>query len=132
MQKRLFFKKSPASYIDETAGKRHRGKESKCCSCKRSTFRRHAIGMVEPGCVIVRPRQRQITYKGLENFFPATYKERCIKCGLCWIFCPDMAYNKSPEGFYLVALDYCKGCGICARECPTGAISMVEEKEPIL
>ncbi|RLG69799.1 MAG: pyruvate ferredoxin oxidoreductase, partial [Candidatus Iainarchaeum archaeon] len=23
--------------------------------------------------------------------------------------------------------DYCKGCGICASECPVKAISMVEE-----
>jgi pyruvate ferredoxin oxidoreductase delta subunit len=23
--------------------------------------------------------------------------------------------------------DYCKGCGICAEECPVDAISMVEE-----
>jgi pyruvate ferredoxin oxidoreductase delta subunit len=26
-------------------------------------------------------------------------------------------------------LDYCKGCGICARECWTGCIKMVEEEK---
>jgi pyruvate ferredoxin oxidoreductase delta subunit len=26
-------------------------------------------------------------------------------------------------------LDYCKGCGICAHECPSKAISMVREEE---
>ena len=26
-----------------------------------------------------------------------------------------------------VDLEYCKGCGICAEECPTNAIVMVEE-----
>jgi ferredoxin len=25
-------------------------------------------------------------------------------------------------------LDYCKGCGICAAECPCGAIDMVPER----
>ena len=25
-------------------------------------------------------------------------------------------------------LDYCKGCEICAEVCPTGAITMVEER----
>lgn len=25
-------------------------------------------------------------------------------------------------------LDYCKGCGICARECPAMAITMVREE----
>ncbi|MHA1683533.1 MAG: 4Fe-4S binding protein, partial [Promethearchaeota archaeon] len=27
----------------------------------------------------------------------------------------------------VIDLDYCKGCGICASECPHGAIEMVEE-----
>ncbi|MBA4393978.1 MAG: hypothetical protein C0407_10540, partial [Desulfobacca sp.] len=26
-------------------------------------------------------------------------------------------------------LDYCKGCGICARECPKEAIQMIAEEE---
>jgi Pyruvate/2-oxoacid:ferredoxin oxidoreductase delta subunit len=28
---------------------------------------------------------------------------------------------------YAYDLDYCKGCGICAEECPCGAIAMEPE-----
>jgi len=36
---------------------------------------------------------------------------------------------KTEEGTYEPNLFYCKGCGICARECPKKAITMEEEKE---
>ena len=29
---------------------------------------------------------------------------------------------------YAFDLDYCKGCGLCAAECPCGAIEMVPEE----
>jgi pyruvate ferredoxin oxidoreductase delta subunit len=46
-------------------------------------------------------------------------------CYFCWLYCPDSVVSKTlkPE----IDLEYCKGCGICAEECPTQAISMVEE-----
>ena len=59
---------------------------------------------------------------------PVLDEEKCIKCGFCYIYCPDACYQRDEEGFFRVNLYYCKGCGICAQECPTGAISMVEEE----
>ena len=53
-------------------------------------------------------------------------KDKCIKCGLCWIYCPDEAIFIE-NGEYEINLDYCKGCGICSKECWTGAITMVDE-----
>jgi len=44
-----------------------------------------------------------------------------------WIFCPDGVVSKTvpPKIDY----EYCKGCGICAAECPACAITMVAETE---
>ena len=58
---------------------------------------------------------------------PVTDYEKCIKCGLCQILCPDMAYKKNAEGYFELDERYCKGCGICAEECPKDAIEMKEE-----
>jgi NADPH-dependent glutamate synthase beta subunit-like oxidoreductase len=54
----------------------------------------------------------------------------CLACDNCFGMCPDNAVIKlEPAGAYAYAidLDYCKGCGICARECPAGAIAMEPE-----
>lgn len=50
----------------------------------------------------------------------------CNLCGICWFFCPDLAVR--PEGDMDILPDYCKGCGICARECPGGVLEMEVEK----
>ena len=55
---------------------------------------------------------------------------KCIKCGICYIFCPEGCIGKTVCDYYEADLYYCKGCGICAEECPTGVITMKEEKEP--
>ncbi|MCU7816192.1 MAG: 4Fe-4S binding protein [Candidatus Thiodiazotropha sp. (ex Rostrolucina anterorostrata)] len=39
--------------------------------------------------------------------------------------CPDNAITKlGPGKRFEIKYDYCKGCGMCAAECPCGAIKM--------
>jgi 2-oxoacid:acceptor oxidoreductase delta subunit (pyruvate/2-ketoisovalerate family) len=53
----------------------------------------------------------------------------CFECDNCYGMCPDNAVIKlGPGSRYRIDLDYCKGCGICAAECPCGAIEMVPEE----
>jgi Pyruvate/2-oxoacid:ferredoxin oxidoreductase delta subunit len=54
----------------------------------------------------------------------------CFSCDNCFGVCPDNAVLKLAEvgHGYAFDLDYCKGCGICAVECPCGAIEMIPEK----
>ena len=54
--------------------------------------------------------------------------DRCIKCGLCQLFCPEGCIEPNADGHFEADLYYCKGCGICARECWTKVITMVEEE----
>ena len=42
---------------------------------------------------------------------------------------PEPCIGQDTEGFFEADLYYCKGCGICARECPTTVIHMVAEEE---
>jgi 2-oxoacid:acceptor oxidoreductase delta subunit (pyruvate/2-ketoisovalerate family) len=53
----------------------------------------------------------------------------CFECDNCFGVCPDNAVMKlGSGGKYEFDLDYCKGCGICAHECPCGAIEMIPER----
>lgn len=59
---------------------------------------------------------------------PVLNQDKCIRCYMCWKFCPDMSMVVEKEGDYpYVDLDHCKGCGICSNECPRGAIRMERE-----
>lgn len=50
----------------------------------------------------------------------------CTSCDNCFQYCPDLAVSHGLAG-YAVLADYCKGCGICVRECPTGSMLLQEE-----
>lgn len=58
---------------------------------------------------------------------PVFNHDRCIKCGICSLFCPEDCVSQNEDGYFEADLYHCKGCGICARECWTEAITMVEE-----
>ncbi len=53
----------------------------------------------------------------------------CFECDNCYGVCPDNAVIKlGPGKRFKFNYDYCKGCGLCAAECPCGAIKMVPEE----
>jgi len=53
----------------------------------------------------------------------------CFECDNCYGVCPDNAVAKlGPGKRFEFNYDYCKGCGVCAAECPCGAIDMVPEE----
>jgi len=53
----------------------------------------------------------------------------CFECDNCYGVCPDNAVIKlGPGRGFEFKYDYCKGCSLCATECPCGAIQMVPEE----
>lgn len=85
---------------------------------------------LEPGFVISEPgTSREYKTGDWRSERPVVNKDQCIKCGVCYIFCPDMAIVKGPDNYFEADLYYCKGCGICAAECFTGCITMIAEEE---
>lgn len=91
------------------------------------------------------PPSSSLEYKtgGWRVLKPVFDPSKCTHCMICVVFCPDMAIpvTDSKEGVKgkgdkvykgLIRsetnLDYCKGCGICEVECPTGAIKMEREE----
>lgn len=51
----------------------------------------------------------------------------CFHCDNCYGYCPDNAIIKHEDGSLEIDYEYCKGCGICAAECPCGAIKMLAD-----
>lgn len=56
------------------------------------------------------------------------YCGSCNECNTCWFLCPD-GVILSKDGKVDFDYDYCKGCGICAEECPRGAVTLEEESK---
>lgn len=59
---------------------------------------------------------------------PIFNPEKCIKCDLCWLYCPEGVISTGGRNSYVeIDYDYCKGCGICVDVCPTKALRLVPE-----
>jgi len=59
-----------------------------------------------------------------KTHYPEWNKEKCIQCLRCHFLCPEGAIKVKNGKVVGIDLDYCKGCGICADECPVKAIVM--------
>ncbi|MFQ5954607.1 MAG: NAD(P)-binding protein [Kiloniellales bacterium] len=90
---------------------------------------------VQPVLDIIR---RQTTFEeirgGLDAGNALFEARRCLSCGNCFEcdncygMCPDNAVIKlGPGKRFRFNYDFCKGCGLCAVECPCGAIDLVPE-----
>lgn len=57
---------------------------------------------------------------------PIINSSKCVKCLICWVYCPESSIRWDGNSVS-VDYDFCKGCGICYRECPVKAIELVSE-----
>jgi pyruvate ferredoxin oxidoreductase delta subunit len=85
---------------------------------------------IEIGAIVTQPGSAAEYKTGdWRSLKPVRDNSKCIKCGMCALFCPEGCIEQNEEGYFEANLYYCKGCGICARECWTGAITIVQEEE---
>lgn len=83
---------------------------------------------IEPGAIVTEPGSaRQYRTGDWRSQRPVVDKDLCIKCGMCFLFCPEGCIKQTEEGYFEADPYYCKGCGICAEECPRKAIKMEED-----
>lgn len=85
---------------------------------------------VEKGFVVTKPGGAKSYKTGdWRSQKPIYDKDKCVKCGACYMFCPEAAIKICEDGYIDIDYFYCKGCGVCAKECWTGAFKMVSEGE---
>jgi 2-oxoacid:acceptor oxidoreductase delta subunit (pyruvate/2-ketoisovalerate family) len=120
----------------------HGGKYTEPVKAELATFDKLNTWYYTDADKTVRPMldliRRQSTFDevqgGLDEATALFEARRCLSCGNCFEcdncygVCPDNAVIKiGPGKGFEFNYDYCKGCGICAEECPCGAIKMEAE-----
>jgi len=56
-------------------------------------------------------------------------QEICVNCDACVVSCVFNAIEASPFGLPKIIEANCKGCGVCASECPMGAMQLLHFKD---
>ena len=85
---------------------------------------------LELGTAIIEPGSSRHQRTGdWRSSRPVWDLDKCVKCGVCTVFCPEGCLAMRADGYPEVDLEYCKGCGICVAECWTGCIALEEEKD---
>jgi pyruvate ferredoxin oxidoreductase delta subunit len=85
------------------------------------------------GKIINAGNSKEVKTGGWKSKKPVIKDGACVGCLRCAAYCPDMAIKlkEITDGKGIkktvvdhIDLDHCKGCGICANECPLGVIVM--------
>jgi pyruvate ferredoxin oxidoreductase delta subunit len=79
--------------------------------------------ITEPGSTI---KNKTAGWRAMK---PVVDEKKCIKCGICWMFCPDSCIKIDKKKGAVIDYNFCKGDGICANVCPVKAIRMVKEEK---
>jgi len=95
----------------------------------RTAFERTVTGRSR-GVKKLEPKKQWLpTYQELPAGGALRDKEKCTMCLLCWFYCPEGTIVRiSDRGDLMTNYDYCKGCGVCANECPVDAIKMLRAR----
>lgn len=72
-----------------------------------------------PGGIVLEPGN-SVTYNTgtWRSMRPLRDLAQCTQCLICWIMCPDSAITVVDGKVAGFDYDHCKGCGICAEQCP--------------
>jgi pyruvate ferredoxin oxidoreductase delta subunit len=83
---------------------------------------------IPPGGLITTAGSSRLNKTGSWRAFrPVKDEKKCIHCFFCYVYCPENAIKSDGEKVGGFDLDFCKGCGICAKACPVKCIKMEEE-----
>ncbi len=76
-------------------------------------------------CTITSPGNSNIRRTGDWSIYkPVIDYDKCTKCMICYVYCPDSAITIDKSGYPVVNYNACKGCNICYTECPTKTITI--------
>lgn len=85
---------------------------------------------IAPGGIIDVPGSSEEYSTGTwRSFRPVWNADKCIQCYRCFSFCPDNSIIIKDGKVAGINYEYCKGCGICAHECPKKANAITMEPE---
>ncbi len=61
------------------------------------------------------------------QFRPVLDAERCTRCWICFVRCPEAAISLDTHDYPIVDYDECKGCLLCVHDCPLQAFTAEKE-----